>query len=146
MNRRDRSKRNVRTAIAMLVVILCIAVASWLYMSYFSAGAGRETYQNVTFTDALLECRNYTHERYGDSLQYLVMDDHSSRWEQRSGVYKVFFKATLRSEGSAEPRTFWVACDVSGQRGTIRDYDVSEEKATKNGAQRRNDGGIFGWP
>ena len=146
MNRRDHSKRNVRTAIAMLVVTLCIAAGSWLYVSYFAASNRDKAYKNVTFTDALLECRQYTRERYGDSLQHLVMDDHSSRWEQSSGVYKIFFKATLSRKGSAEPREFWVACDVSGERGKIRDYDESEQRGTKSGVQRRNDGGIFGWP
>ncbi|BCD96061.1 hypothetical protein [Marinagarivorans cellulosilyticus] len=146
MVRAKKANQNIRTALAMALVIISVAVASWFYMQHFSAG-GRKVYRNVTFTDALLECQAFTAERYGPRLKRLTMDSHSSRWEQRLGVYKVFFTATMQAgPDPADTREYWVACDVSGGAGKVRDFDMLEDKGGKSEVQRRNDGGMFGWP
>jgi hypothetical protein len=137
--------QHARTAFAMAVVIIGVAIASLLYFQRMNLKVS-EVYRNVTFTDALLACREYTDGRYGANLKQLVLDDHSSRWEQKDGVYKLFFKATLVSVSHSSSQECWVSCAVSGDTGEIRDYDLIEDKSLKTEAQRRDDGNIFGWP
>lgn len=149
MAKNHHASKNISTAIVLAVLIICVAIASWLYMDYVK-GMVREdkTYKNVTFTDALLTCQNYTRERYGASLKRLTMHNHSSRWDQSTRQYKIFFKADIQGKNLMQPAAeFWLACDVSGRSGKIRDYDAQEDKGLKSEAQRmNNDGGMFGWP
>ena len=54
MNRKDRARNNTRTAVVMAVLIVVLAIASWLYMSRIDVIMGKvdsQSYQNVTFTD-----------------------------------------------------------------------------------------------
>lgn len=150
MARKVKSKntKNVSTAIVLLVIMMIVAVASWFYIDQMSLSAQQDkSYRNVTFTDALLKCRAFSEARYGAKLKSLTFDSHSSRWEQKSGQYKVFFKAVM---SSGKPRAvaseFWVMCDISGRNGSVRDYDLLEDKNLKTEAQRADSGGLFGWP
>lgn len=146
MARGQKANQNIRTALVMALFIICVAVASWFYMQHFTMGS--KGYRNVTFTDALLECESFTRQRYGPRLKRLTIDDHSSRWEQRSGEYKVFFTATMQAgEEATDTREYWVSCDVSGSAGRVSDYDMLEDKGAKSEVQRRQGGGgMFGWP
>ena len=145
----SQKQKNTRAALLMAVIIVCVAVASWFYLQQMGMGRSKGVYKNVTFTDALLECQSYTRERYGDSLKRLTFDAHSSRWEQAAGVYKLFFAADMAGRSAApgdETSEFFIACDISGRSGKLRDYDALQNKAQKPEAQRMNDGGLFGWP
>lgn len=145
---------NSRTAIILAVLIVVLAIASWLYMSRIDMILGKadgEGYRNVTFTDAMLTCQNFARERYGARIRQLTLDSHSSRWEQRTGQYKLFFRTTMTGRGSTSKGVsptadFWINCDVNGRRGKVRDFDLIEDKTQKNEAQRKRDGGLFGWP
>ncbi|WP_053981758.1 hypothetical protein [Marinagarivorans algicola] len=143
-----RRMRNVSTAVALLVVMIVVAVASWFYMRQMSSSAQQDkAYRNVTLTDALLKCREFSEQRYGTKLKSLTFDSHSSRWDQQSGQYKVFFTAVMSSgKRGAISSDYWVSCDVSGRNGSVRDYDMLEDQSLKTEAQRADSGGMFGWP
>jgi hypothetical protein len=148
MPKSQSALKNVSTAMVLAGFILCVAIASWFYVNKIK-GMVREdkAYKNVTFTDALLTCQNYSRERYGAKLKQLTMHKHSSRWDQSAGQYKIFFRADILGKNPALPAAeFWLACDVSGSSGQVRDYDAQENKGLKSEAQRMNDSGMFGWP
>ena len=138
----------------MGLLIVVIAIASWLYMSRIDVIMGKidsEGYRNVTFTDAMLTCQRYIRERYKDRVRQVTLDSHSSRWEQSAGQYKLFFRAVIAGRKKTNSQSnstadFWINCDVSGRKGSIRDFDVIEDKSQKSEVQRRDDGGLFGWP
>lgn len=144
-----QKQKNARAALVMAGVIVCVAVASWVYLEQMGFGRVAGGYKNVTFTDALIECQDFTKERYGDNLKRLTFDAHSSRWEQDRGAYKLFFTADMVGRGSktsSDTSEFFISCDISGRSGKVRDFDSLENKAQKTEAQRMNDGGLFGWP
>lgn len=142
---RSQKQKNTQAALLMALVIVCIAVASWFYLKQMGFGRSKGGYKNVTYTDALIECQEYTKERFGESLQRLTFDAHSSRWERAGDVYKLFFTADI-ARRSGDTAEFFIACDISGSSGKLRDYDSLENKPQKPEAQRMNDGGLFGWP
>ena len=135
-------------ALIMTAIIICAAVASWFFLSpNYTEQSDHKKYRNVTYTDALLSCQKYSYERYGQTLKYLTLDNHSSRWEQKVGQYKLFFDAEIAGKTPASPTIkISIACDVSGSSGKIRDYDMQEDKSLKTKAERMKDGGLFGWP
>lgn len=144
---RSQKQKNTSAALIMAVLIVCVAVASWFFLQQFGRTEGG--YKNVTFTDALLECQAFVKERYGPSLRRLTLDSHSSRWDDRRGEYQLFFTADIGAADApagAEIAEFFIACDISGSSGKLRDFDALENKELKPEAQRMNDGGIFGWP
>ena len=109
------------------------------------SGGGDQGYRNTTFTDAVIACRGQSQDAYGNQLQHLTLDDHSSRMDNSANQYKIFFKAmmTKRQDDGGE---FYINCYVSADSGRIAYFEGMEQKSTPTEAIRRNDGGLFGWP
>lgn len=131
------------------VAIIALSIAATLWFSgAMQQGASLEQgYENVTFTDAQMTCNETVRNQYGASLLRLEPDNHSSRYEHSAHQYKIFYKAIVSSgKGASNPAEFYVSCLVNASRGGIDEFDAAEQKEISSGAQRKSEGGVFGWP
>ena len=131
-------------------VIIGLSVATTLYFSDFLLdaieGGGSDGYRNITFTDALMKCQQENQSAFKGKLNQVAMDEHSSRFDQYSNQYKIFFKAEVHPTSEDSDGTFYINCFVNARTGRIGAYEGMEQKASPTEAIRRNDGGLFGWP
>lgn len=145
----ERKPAPERILLWVAVGIALISVLATLWLSGVFGPEPRKTpgYRNITFTDALVACEDKARATHGDSLQQLVVDDHSSRFDTRTDRYKIFFTATMASfnEESAVAE-FYINCFVSTYRGRITSFEIYENKEDSTDAIRQDEGGIFGWP
>lgn len=150
----EPKKKQERLVVIAAFGIVAVSIITTLYITGVSSSlGGRESsgYNNVTFTDAVITCEEQTRQAYKGELQSLVLDDHSSRFEQRSNTYKIFFNASMggkssRNRGEAGPSVFFINCYVNGSQGRISSYEAYEDKEMTTKAIRKDDGGLFGWP
>ncbi len=133
---------------ATLIVISAVFATLWVsgfFQQQFSSN--KETgYKNVTATDAQLACEAHTSNQFGSSLDRMVVDDHSSRYEHKSGTYKVFIKAEVGGDRKTPAANYYVSCFVAGKNGAVIDFDAFEDKEIKAEAIRKKDTNLFGWP
>jgi hypothetical protein len=149
-----KSKKNITGKQKTLVIILALAIvaASAATTLYFSdllfGGSGGDAgpgFKHVTFTDAYLECKNYTRERYASRMQRLIDDDHSSRYDHATNQFKIFFQLEMtKPSGARAALPYWVNCFVNASNGKISNFEVGEAK--NDPAPRPGGSGAFGWP
>lgn len=139
--------RLLMSAAAAGIILISVALTLWLSGVFRPDSESNPGYQNITFTDATIACENKARAAHGATLQQLVMDGHSSRFDSRRERYKIFFTATMGSlkaeNGVAE---FYINCFVSTYRGRITSFEIYEKKEDSTDAIRKDKGGIFGWP
>lgn len=140
-------KQNVLVIIAALVLI-GLSIGTTLYISGFLTGTSDGdgmALENISLGDAYTICHNMTKKRYNKRLKTLFMDNHSSRYEHKVGLYKVFLKADIyMNKNKFQPH--WVNCFVRSSNGSISKYEVIRDKKAPDTPIRKNDGNIFGWP
>lgn len=147
-----RRQQQIVVLVAAAVIIAASVVSTLYFTGYFSfgsgAGKGGVGYQNITFTDAYLECESYTRERYESRLQSLAVDNHSSRYENASKLYKIYFQLQMRKPPHApQPEPYWVNCFVSASDGDIVEFQVGEGKDLPvDKPITENPNNTFGWP
>lgn len=148
MSKTVRQKRQERLVILAALGIIASSVISTLYFSGFIWGARSEAdYQNITFTDAVLTCKQQTRSAFPRQLRTVTIDDHSSRFAPASHEYKIFLRAMLLQPGSTEGTgELFVSCTVSADRGRVTAYEALEQQKSPSNVIRRDEGGVFGWP
>lgn len=146
-NMKVQRKRQERLILALGAGIIAASVVTTVWISGVLGGRGSTSgYQNVTFTDAVLNCESQVRQTYRSQLQNLTLDDHSSRFDQPSYQYKIFFKAQMSSKAGTTASDFYLNCYVSADRGNIATLDAYEQKEAQTEAIRKDQGGLFGWP
>ncbi len=135
---------------AVMVVAISIAVTTvfWHYrIKDPDRGGGAVTLRTVTFTDAVMTCQKETRAKLGADLISVSVDDHSSRYDHKSNVYKLFFNALVLSKRSETGRAnLAVYCFVRADQGRISHFEQVEQKDDGEAAPVKGDGGLFGWP
>lgn len=147
-NSRVQKRKQERLVIwgGVLIIVTSVVMTLWVSGALFKFDSSGG-YKNVTFTDALLACQKQSRELYEGKLQRLVTDDHSSRYDNASNRYKIFFDATMSSQKSASgSKEFYINCFVNADGGRISGYDTYEQKENTTEAIRQDKGGLFGWP
>jgi len=150
MSRASIQKQNkiviiVAAVIILASVFLTLAVSGRLG-GLLGSSEGRG-YQNITFTDAVLTCRDYAVKAFGDDLRTLEVDDHSSRFDQREFVYKIFLKVeTPAAKQLPGLSLHYVNCFVRSSSGRISKYESYEDKEQKVSPVTGDDTNLFGWP
>ena len=137
--------------LALALVIILTSVVStlwWRGVLFSSLGSDAKGYQNITLTDAVITCENETRSIYKNRLRYLTLDNLSSRYENSSNLYKVYFAADVQSgkDPAAPVSQFIISCLVGAKRGNIREFEAFEKKESRPEAVRKREGGVFGWP
>ncbi|ODS23473.1 hypothetical protein AB835_08545 [Candidatus Endobugula sertula] len=91
-------------------------------------------------------CDQKVRADYGHSLSVATVDDRSSRYDNKSGQYKMFYELTIYQGNNKHSgvKTFYVNCYVSAKRGSISHIDYLEQKDFQPKAIRRRHGNAFG--
>lgn len=148
VQRKVQQKRQERLIIAIGVGIIAASIVTTLWFSgVFGSSKPAPQYQNITFTDAVVKCETHIRGTYEGRLRVLMLDDHSSRFEQKSYLYRLFFKAEM-TNGKSESSVgdFFINCYVDADKGRIATFETYEQQESQTEAIRRDDGGLFGWP
>ncbi len=123
-------------------VFLTLAATGVLFGGRGGDGSG---YQNITFTDAVMTCRGTTEANYAGQIQNLVTDNHSSRFDDRQFLYKIFLKMDLYDKARTRTSLHYVNCFVRSSNGQVRKYEVYEE-VEENQNRVSDDTNMFGMP
>ncbi len=136
----------------MVVAVAVAVVAASVFLTLvatgvlFGGGKGNGSgYQNVTFTDAVMTCRGTVEENYGNQVQNLVTDNHSSRFDDRQYLYKIFLKMDLYDSTRSRTSLHYVNCFVHSGNGQVRKYEVYEE-VEENKKRASDNTNMFGMP
>ncbi|TQV68175.1 hypothetical protein FKG94_24125 [Exilibacterium tricleocarpae] len=140
--------------VAAVLGILLVSSGATLYFSgslTSATASGDEPglgYQTVTLTDAQVECEKYARAELGSRIKALAVDTHSTRFDSMDKRYKVFFIAELYDSGDRKgvTKSFHVNCLTRGERATVAQFSIAEDKEQKTKAIQREEGGVFGWP
>lgn len=142
-----KTKQNIIVICIALAVIVLSVFATVLINKYAtgSSEGSASGHQNITLTDAVVTCRDRTTKSYGDRIRNLVTDNHSSRFDEKQYVYKVFLKMDLMNKREKIPKLHYVNCFVRAKNGDIRKYDVF--KSDEERGKEKDDGtNMFGMP
>ncbi len=142
------SKKQNTYVIAVSIGVLVVSVFVTLYATgvlFGGSGSDSKGYRNVTFTDAVLTCQNTTRETYGDRIRNLVIDNHSSRFDDKQFLYKIFLKMDLFDKNRDKARLHYINCFVKSSNGRVRKYEAFEE-VEQNRKRMSDDTNMFGMP
>lgn len=139
-------KQNIAVILAATLIIVCSIIATLLASGIISIGEGEETrVRNVTFTDAVVTCRESAGQTYGENIKTLVTDNHSSRFDERSFQYKIFLQMDILDAKGDLSTLHYVNCFVRASNGKIQKFETFEEKESKQSSPL-DDTNMFGIP
>ena len=151
-----RGTSNTKTtgiAILLLFVIVCGFVATLLFRDnldlagfFGGVGGGSGGYKNVTLTDAAIECQTFAEEKFGERLRFITLDRHSSRYDERSNRFKMYYRLDLygRNKTSGQTTEYFLNCFVHASRGSVTHFESVENKRQDPEAHRKPGSGFFG--
>jgi len=147
----DSSRKQNTIVLAAAVSVILLSVLLTLYVSgrlfdgaLFSAP--ERGYRNVTFTDAVLTCKSSTRQQFGASIRSLEVDDHSSRFDEREYVYKIFLQVETPAKKDAGLSLHYVNCFVRSGSGAMSKWESYEDKEQKTNPVYEKGTNLFGWP
>lgn len=149
MAKTSRRLNTIVIVVAGLVILASVAITLYVNGVIFgpAGGAVKQGYQNVTYNDAAIECREASENRYGEKIRNLAVDAHSSRFDKRQYLYKIFLNMDLYTKNGRGATLHYISCFVRASNGSIVKYDVSAEDA-KGGrtSSPLDDTNMFGIP
>lgn len=142
-----RKQQILVITIAAVVLIFASITGTWLLKTGRLGGSGQQSgYQNVTFTDAVLTCEKNFRSRYADRILSLEIDNHSSRFDNKVFLYKIFIKSKMTSKNNKHGNMHFVNCFVKASNGSIDKFEVLEETEVETEAVTGKETNAFGWP
>ena len=117
---------------AILVVVLASLLTVYVMNqnNQSGGGSGAQGYQNVTFTDAVLNCRTRVKRLYGERIQTLTTDNHSSHFSESRFQFKIFLTMDTYNPDKTTTEHF-INCFVRSKNGAIAKFEVFENKEGK---------------
>ena len=134
--------------IFVIVFALCILVLAGVTAIFAPAIINAIThkngaYKNITFTDANLACEEKTKAKFGDKIRTLATDNHSSFFDNKTGIYKIFLNVDVRGrKGKIE--SHYINCFVRPSNGKINRFEVLNGGAGKSSKDSGTN--FFGMP
>lgn len=129
--------------VVLVSVVTTLLLAGGGRLGWFDkSGSG---YINVTFTDAVMSCEEYTREQFGTELKTLEIDNHSSRFDNKTFLYKIFIEVGIEPRGKSTGMNF-INCFVKSSNGKITKYESWEEKEGSSAPSGGSGSNPFGWP
>ena len=142
------STRQTLSVLVFAVLIIFVAAGTTVYVStqFNTSSSEEEGYKNVTYTDAVLTCEAEGRAEFGQRLDQLIVDRHSSRFESDVFLYKIFLKAYTKTD-IGEVTEFFLTCFVKSSNGRISKFDVFENvKGNEGGAIKQGGEKFIEWP
>lgn len=153
-SRRSTNRQTVGILVAAVSVIgaaimVTLAFREDLNLSMIGIGdGGSKGYRNVTLTDAQLTCQEEARSKYGKRLEYLSVDGHSSRFEEKDNRFKIFFNMNLyprlKRQGERADE-YYVNCYVHGSRGNVTHFEAMEKRKAKVSPLKKKQESLFGF-
>ncbi len=148
-----KAKTNKRQNTYVIAISVIGVIASIFFTLYATgvlfggddSGGENSGYQNVTFTDAVITCKKATREDYGDKIQSLITDNHSSRYDGKRSLYKIFLQMDLYNKKRTKATLHYINCFVRAGNGSIRKYEVFEDVERRK-TKVNDDTNMFGMP
>jgi len=142
-----RKQNYAVVAVAIVVVVGSVFFTLYLAGVLFAPreGGNSRGYNNITFTDAVLSCREDTSDTYGKRIRNLVTDNHSSRFDDQQFVYKIFLKMDLYEIDGKGVKLHYVNCFVRSSNGNIVKYEVYQDDVPGSD-KPTDDTNMFGMP
>ncbi|WGO98068.1 hypothetical protein QFX18_18850 [Saccharophagus degradans] len=142
----ETRKQQIIVICAAILVVLASVITTVIVSGVGMGGSDKGGYQNVTFTDAVHTCKKNLRSTYANQLESLVVDDHSSRYDDAEFVYKIFFDMDLKKKGEPQRSVNYVNCFVHAASGRVSKLEVFEEVETRDPSIPGNETNAFGWP
>lgn len=143
----SNSKQNTYVVIAAIGIVLVSAMVTAVFSSGVLKGGGGDDnkYRNITFTDATLRCEEEVDGEFRARDSQRVLDNHSSRFENAVGLYKIFFNVFTKSKN--ETTEYYISCFIRSRDGRVDKFEVSENKeAPKSEAIKKHSDKFIEWP
>lgn len=125
-----RLKRRFGRILLVVGIALAMMALLMFYLSYRHYQAEMDSllldpardYSRVPFnmTDATEYCQQRTQHRYGDALAFSHIDEHSTRMDRKTGLYKVFLFVRVGNLRDYEEEA--IHCFVDPQRRVLTYY------------------------
>lgn len=129
----DTGKKRFAKAKTLLIIVTTVALASLVFFAASQLGTkvngaavlafnASRNYQQTPFDilDAQQICQHQTQETHGDRLLMSYLDTHSSRFEPRLGIYKIFLVAHIGVRGDYEEAK--IHCHINPASHLINHY------------------------
>lgn len=145
MPKANKKQNTYVIAISVLGIIASLFFTLYATGVLFGESGENSGYQNITFTDAVITCKKTTREDYGDKIQTLVTDNHSSRYDGKRFLYKIFLQMDLYNRKRTKSTLHYINCFVRAGNGSIRKYEVFEH-VEKRKTKVNDDTNMFGMP
>jgi len=148
MGSRESGKQKLIVVLGAIGVLLVSVVMTAMLIDGGLLWQKEESggYKNVTFTDAVLTCQDTTNSKFSDKIRSLVVDNHSSRYESKLFIYKIFLKVYMESDDSGEVNLHYINCFVKSSSGRVKKYEVFEDKEEETTPVTEKETNAFGWP
>lgn len=133
-----------------LIIIVTLGFKGQLDLSFkgIEKGSDKESYRNVTLTDAQIECEQKARVEIGDQLRLITLDQHSSRFEEKPNRYKLFFSVDVYPEGESthgNSDPFLLNCFVHGSHGLVTNFELLKVIEHKAKPHRQSGENVFGF-
>ena len=135
-----------------LVVVILIAISSGgtLYVTGALDGSrfGEPVvYKRMTLMDAQLLCEDKTRKELGRRIHDFAIDNHSSRYDDYSDRFMMFFTANLYEDDSREgfSTLHFINCYTRSDREQVSNFEVEQDAELQTRPIRARKGGAFGY-
>lgn len=105
-----------------------------------------EIYRHISLSDADHACHQHAHAEFGRRIWGLTLDRHSSRLDQRDGLFKLFYEVELypNQTRQGQARRHYINCFTAVNQAVVESFQYASERdgiyRTVDQAER----GLFG--
>ncbi len=131
------TRRFIELGVVALVVVLLSILGTLLALGVVKlpgmqggSDDGKPGRASISLTDAFLECEEYAKDELGSRIKYMFIDNHSSRYDERSNRFKIFLEADLFAEGASSGTTkhYYINCFSRANRLSITTFEIMEDR------------------
>ncbi len=152
-NKKRANTSSVRQAFLMGGIVLFLVGLSSIGTLYVSGALTGERFaktvarKRMTLVDAQLLCDSETRRQLGRRIHSIAVDNHSSRYDDYSDRFMIFYNAELYEDESRQgfSKPYFINCYSYSDREKISHYEVMEDAEMKTRPIREHKGGAFGY-
>ena len=131
--------------IGLLIVLISISVGSTLLATGVVSLSESESQPIAYIYDAELVCDQYIREEFKERLKGAFVDDFSSRLDDSTGVYQMFYEISVKRDVNTPSGddNYFLSCFVNSN-GRLTAFDFTKDRAFVPKANVRTSAHPFG--
>ena len=145
------TKQQETSQLVGVLIVLVILIAMAIFGVLVAVGVVRiippdaEPVGSMAAAESL--CDQRIRQDYGDTLSSVSVDGHSSRYDQMTGHYKMFYKMDVFRGNNQQSgvQDFYINCFVSAERGIVERIEYLDNKKALPKTIRRRSGNEIGF-